>query len=276
MDKNAQLIIAKNIAESKLKQYTFLKLDKHLISSIRQYLVFFSNYVKDSKKVEIIMHASEVEGGLDIAFDFPETTTKEELQTWLNEYLGFLKTDKNNLQVNAVDDVTDKEADVLILKLKNQIQHFKHSLDILQVENNLLKSQNEQITDITKLLASKSDQFFIPIGNNNSIVKEQSNTTDKTQFIGSSFHKSEINISEIDDKIVDLIKTLSKNTKQEKKLLSNLETLKSETASEKEKKKSGSMIRKFLETCNTEVAKEVIQTISENGEGWIQYIGTLF
>lgn len=39
--RNSKLKSAKEIAESKLKQYTFLKLDKQLISSIRQYLVFF-------------------------------------------------------------------------------------------------------------------------------------------------------------------------------------------------------------------------------------------
>lgn len=219
------------------------------------------------------MHASEVEGGLNIAFDFPETTTKEELQTWLDEYLGFLTTEKDNFQVNTVKGVTIKEVDILTLKLKSQKQHFEHSLEILAMENRLLKSENEQKTDIIKLLASKSDQIFIPIGNNNSLIKEQSNTSDKTQFIGNSFHKSEINISEIDDRIIELIKEFSKNNKEEKKLLSNLETLKSEKSSEKEKKKSGGMIRKFLETCNTEVAKQVIKTISENGEGWIQYIG---
>ncbi|WP_430412751.1 hypothetical protein [Kordia sp.] len=165
--------------EAKLKKYTFLKLDKQLISSIHQYLVFFSNYVKESKQVDITMHASEVEGGLDIAFDFPETTTKEELQTWLDEYLGFLTTDKNDFQVNTVEEVTNEQADVLILRLRNQVQSFRHSLDILRVENKLLKSQNEQIADITKLLASKSDQIFIPIGNHNSLSKEQSNIIDK-------------------------------------------------------------------------------------------------
>lgn len=159
--KNEDLKLVNDEISSKLKQYTFLKLDKHLISSIRQYLVFFSNYVKDSKKVDITMHASEVEGGLDIAFDFPETTTKEELQTWLDEYLGFLTTDKDNFQLNTVDEVSHEEADILILRLRNQVQSFRHSIDILKLENKLLKSQNEQIMDITKLLASKGNQFFV-------------------------------------------------------------------------------------------------------------------
>jgi len=270
-------LIEENIElESKIKQYTFLKLDKHLISSIHQYLVFFSNYVKDSKKVDITMHASEVEGGLDIAFDFPESVTKEELQTWLDEYLGFLTTDKNELQVNTVAEVTEKEADILILKLKNQKQYFEHSLEILRMENRLLKSENEHKKDVIKLLASKSDQIFIPIGDNNSLIKEQTNTTDKPQFIGNTFQESNINISEINDTIIDLIKTYAENNKQQTQLLSNLKTLQSETASEKKKKKSGGMIRKFLETCNTEVAKKVIQTISKNGEGWVQYIIGLF
>ncbi|QHI35908.1 hypothetical protein IMCC3317_12560 [Kordia antarctica] len=274
-EENSELQLAKDNIESKLKKYTFLKLDKQLISSIRQYLVFFSNYVNDSKKVDIIMHASEVEGGLDIAFDFPETTTKEELQIWLDEYLGFLTAEKDNFQVNTVAEVTNEKADILILKLKNQVQHFKHSLDILKVENNLLKSHNEQISDITKLIASKGNQLFVATAENSTIINEQSNTTDKTQFIGNSFNKSEINISEIDDRIVDLIKTFSKNSKKEKKLLAELATLKSETSSEKEKKKSGSLLRKFLETCNSETAKEIIQTIAEKGEGWVQYIGTM-
>ncbi|MBC8754620.1 hypothetical protein H2O64_08035 [Kordia sp. YSTF-M3] len=268
--------LEKEDAESKLKKYTFLKLDKHLISSISQYLVFFSNYVKDSKKVNITMHASEVEGGLDIAFDFPETTTREELQIWLDEYLGFLTTDKENFQVNTVAEVTNEKADVLILKLKSQVQHFKHSLDILKLENNLLKSHNEQISDITKLLASKGNQLFVAAAENSTVIKEQRNTTDKTQFIGNLINNSNIHISEIDDRIVDLIKEFSKNNKEEKKLLSNLETLQSDKSSEKEKKKSGSLIRKFLETCNTEVAKEIIQTIAEKGEGWVQYIAGMF
>ena len=265
------LIMALEEAKSKLKKYTFLKLNKQLISSIRQYLVFFSNYVNDSKKVDITMHASEVEGGLDIGFDFPETTTKEELQTWLDEYLGFLTADIDNLQVNVVEEVTNSETDFLILDLKSQIRHLIRSLKSAELRHDDLKIEHDFLKDFSMLMMSKSGQLF-----NNTHIEKQINNTAKAQFIGNKIENSKINISEIDDKIVKLIKDLSKNNKQEKKLLAQIETLKSETSTDKEKEKSGSLLRKFLETCNSETAKEIIKTIAEKGEGWVQYITGIF
>lgn len=278
--KNDELIILKEKAEleareanKQLKKYTFIKIDKHLKTAISQYLSFFSSYVEESKKVEIKMHTKDSEDGLYISFDVPEGLDKATIQSWFDDYLNHLYKDKTEITINTVKGVSIEQSDILILKLKGQINHYQRQLDILKLENNYLKDNSDYFKDVITLLSSKSPQMFITTSNNE--VKEQNNYSNQSQFIGSTFNQGNFNISNIDEKIFDLIKdsTISENEQEE--LIKAVEIIKDVSNSEKDKKKSGSLIRKFLESAASESAKEVMQFIMENGESWLKYISHL-
>lgn len=269
----------KIIAESKLKHYTFLKLDKNLVSSIHQYLIFFPNYVRSSKKINISMYISEEPDGLDISFEIPMSIKKNEFQVWLNEYLNFLIKDEKEFKIETVENISKIEKELLIFELKNKIKSYKQSIEaekqklqnkivnIEKNENGVDQSYKDLHKETLKAIQKMLDTFKNPT---------QINNFGGIQIINSKIENSTIQISEINDKIIGLIEKFADNSTQKTALLSNLETLKSETASEEEKKKSGGMIKEFLKSCSGETAKQIIKTIAENGEGWVQYITGLF
>ena len=280
-DKNGELQKAKEkaeldakLAKKQLKKYTFIRIDKHLKLAITQYLSFFSTYIEESKKIQIKMNTQDSDDGLYVSFDVPKGIDKQTLQVWFEDYLMFLYKDKNNIILNTVDGVTTEQADLLILKLKGQINHYQRQLDILKIENNYLKDNSEYFKDVIKLLSSKSDRIFITTSN--SEIKEQKNYSNQSQFIGSTFNQSNFNFSNIDEKIIDLIKNSSISANEQDELIKSVEIIKDDSKSEKVKKKAGALIGKFLETTTTESAKQIMKFVIENGESWLKHISNSF
>lgn len=281
-DKNRSLVTERDEANKKaleaklkLKKYTFIKIDSHFKTAINQYLAFFSNYIEDSKKVKIRMNVKDAEDGIYISFDVPENLDKVLFQNWFNEYLNHLnyKKSTDEININTVKGVSKEETDLLILKLKSQINHYQRQLDILKIENVLLKNNSEFFKDTLKLLSSKSQQIFI--SNTNNEIDKQNNYSDQSQFIGSTFSNSEIKISNVDEKIINLIKNSTLEKKKQNELIDSIQTLKDDSISEKQKKKSGNLLRKFLETTVSESAKEVIRFAAENTETWLRHISNI-
>lgn len=278
--KNKELLSEKENAEieaeearKQLKKYTSIKIDKHLRTAISQYLSFFSSYVEQSKKVLITLNTRESEDGLDISFNIPENIDDLILQDWFEDYLNHLTSNEDMIEINTVESVTVEELDILILKLKQQINHYKRQIDILNIENSYLKDNTEYFKDVIKLLSSKSPQLFISA--TNSKINEQNNFSNQSQFIGSTFNQGNFSISNIDEKIIDLIKESSISEIERKELINSVSIIKDESKSEREKKKSGGLIKKFLETTVSESAKELMKFIIENSDTWLKYISNI-
>ncbi|MCR8669271.1 hypothetical protein NO995_16405 [Aestuariibaculum sp. M13] len=278
--KNGELIIAKEKAEleateanKQLKKYTLIKIDKHLKTAINQYLSFFSTFVEESKKVSIKMHTMDSEDGLQISFDIPEQLDKNTLQEWFDDYLKYLYSNKNEINVKTAAGVTTEETDILILKLKSQINHYKRQLDILKIENSYLQDNSEFIKDIVKLLSSKSNQIFISSPNNQ--IHKQNNYSNQSQFIGSTINTDYFTISNIDEEIMNLIKESSIGISNQTELLNSIKITKDDSLPEEKRRKHGRLVRKFLETSVSESAKEILKFVIANSDSWLKYISNL-
>jgi len=75
-----------------------------------------------------------------------------------------------------------------------------------------------------------------------------------------------------DRKLINLIHENIPNEEEKKKLIDNLETIRSENTSEEQKKKSGGLIGKFLESVTSESGKQIAKEIFENGDKILEYI----
>jgi len=278
--KNSELIIAVERAESKvryisnkLNKYTFLKLDDFVKNAVIQYLSYFSNFVSESRKTSIKLNIEEVEEGINISFDSSEEIDESTLSNWFDDYINYLYRKDEILTIETDESVSVDESDIIILKLKNQINNFNRQIDIAKIENNYLKDEVKYLRDITSLLSSKSNQIFISSTNNNneSIHNKQDFYSNGSQFIGNTINES-INISNVDEKLLALISNFSKNEKEKSILFDSFDKIKDDSTTNEEKKKSGSYIKKFLESASSETAKELINYITENASGWMKYI----
>jgi len=79
-------------------------------------------------------------------------------------------------------------------------------------------------------------------------------------------------LSQNDRKLVQLIHENISNEEEKKELIENLETIRSENSTKEEKKKSGGLIGKFLESVSSESGKQIAKEIFENGDKIWEYI----
>ena len=91
------------------------------------------------------------------------------------------------------------------------------------------------------------------------------------QFADMIINSSE-KFDDTDKELIQLIHDNVESKEGRKELLESLETVKSPEKPEEEKKKSGSILRKFFDSVATEGGKQVVKELAENGAEYAQYI----
>lgn len=91
------------------------------------------------------------------------------------------------------------------------------------------------------------------------------------QFADMIINSSE-KFDDTDKGLLQLIHDNVESKESRKELLESLETVKSPEKPEEEKKKSGSILKKFFDSVATEGGKQVIKELAENGVEYAQYI----
>ena len=273
--KNSELRSAVDEAERALKEKAVLNLPEHLLTPIQQYLAYFTHFVKKSKKVEDINFTTTiVNNTLEIRFDLPRGVEEETVNKWLDEYMNFL-FQNDDFIMSTASDVTKKEYDFIVLGLKSQISNFKHQLEISYLENKLLERRNDDLKETIQLISNQSHTFFVSSGDNKQFIGKEINASSGTQIFGNKFDNSNITFSNIDEKILEIIKQNSKSIEERKSLEEQLEILKSKTSTVDDKKKAGGFIKKFIESSGSELGKKVVNFILDNGESWWESLSNI-
>ncbi|MFZ2897506.1 MAG: hypothetical protein WA004_02720 [Saprospiraceae bacterium] len=78
--------------------------------------------------------------------------------------------------------------------------------------------------------------------------------------------------NETDRSLLKLIHDNTNSEEERKELIKSLEVVKSEELPSDEKKKSGSILRKFFDSIATEGGKQVVKELIENGGDYLRYI----
>lgn len=135
-----------------------IELPRQVNFSLHQYLLYFERYALYAKGIQIIYELKEQEGGLKIGFESNQEIGVKEFRNWLAEYLSFLDVDLDNISVNFEFDTTVRNADLLIADLRNQVSHFKNTLEIEKLRNNLLQDQNEFLKKLSLSFLSRAPE----------------------------------------------------------------------------------------------------------------------
>jgi len=137
-----------------------IKLPKELVLPIQQYLIFFKEYTRTAKGKEVNLNIVEVTNGIEISYSPTRQTDKEIIIKWFEEYIQILKDniyEENPTikKIEAANNVSENEIQILILKLENQISHLRNSLKIAELKNRLLE---DKYNDIKQLALSYATQ----------------------------------------------------------------------------------------------------------------------
>lgn len=134
--------------------------------SVQQYLIYFNEFVKVAKGEDISFEVQKIDSGLSISLVNQKSVPLTQIQQWLDEYIGLLKQDEDNLEFIIKEDTNQKNLDILIADLRNQIAHLKNSIEILKLKNMFLKQE----TDFIKSLNS---QETLRIGPENQLTNSE-------------------------------------------------------------------------------------------------------
>jgi hypothetical protein len=78
-------------------------------------------------------------------------------------------------------------------------------------------------------------------------------------------------LDETDARFLKLIHDNTHSDEERQQLVQSLENVKAEDTDEAEKKKSGGLLKKFLESGVSETSKQIVKEIFESGADYLQY-----
>ena len=146
------------------------------------------------------------------------------------------------------------------------IQYLKSNADFIAPDNGKLIS----LTKIPRL-------YNLVININNPLISTMkitnSNFNAKTQQFADQIINNSPSLSENDRKILQIIDANVSSEEGKKELITHLEVLEAEDASESEKKKAGGQFKNILDSMTKETGKLITKEIFENGAEWIRYLG---
>ena len=116
-----------------------LKIPNQLKTSIKQYLNFFPDFVLQSKGVKINFEVATVEEGLSLQIYEKDEDSINQINTYLQEYMGFLQNKNEALSILFTKPATDFEKQLLLTNQKLQIRNLESALEIKSLEISYLK-----------------------------------------------------------------------------------------------------------------------------------------
>ncbi len=131
--------------------YFTLPLPDKIKTAIKQYLMYFNEYVFVAKGKRIHFEVKFAKNGLEVEVLKEEAT--EDISRYLEEYLGFIKRNIDDIQPEFETNLPAIKQDLLTIELKNQLRHLQTSLEIKQVE---IKFLNEKIADVEE----RAEQYY--------------------------------------------------------------------------------------------------------------------
>jgi len=229
-----------------------LNIPTELKTPISQYLLFFSSYINKTKGEVVGLKILEIENGLELTFDNHDNSDIETIKEWMIEFISHIRSNSGNYEINYETKRTENEQKILVLSLNQQVSHLQNSIDIIKIENQFLKENNQFFKELLLSITSQKVQV------NNLISNDTYNYIDKTI--------SEYDLLTNNDR--EFIKLIYENTETEaerKELVDSLKNLKDPSATSETKEKSKSIFRKFIETGLSEASKQMFKRLIDMG-----------
>lgn len=152
-----------------------IKIPDSLRTIYQQYLLFFKDFVKTSKGKKIDFLILQTKSGLEVVTETTNKFSIKNLNEYLNEYIGFIKSNSDELTVEVHPDINPQDFKFLMLDLKNQIRHLKQNLEVSEFKTKILLDENAFLKQVTLNLSEKIQPiaFNEPLMSPFDKVKEQ-------------------------------------------------------------------------------------------------------
>ena len=187
---------------------TTIKIPEKLKTAFKQYLIFFSDYVKKVKGKSLELEVISTPGG--VTLEILEANIDLEIASkYLSEYLSFVKKSVDDIPIIFEREVSEDRKDIIILELKTQIQHLQHCVEILKLEKKYLERMVCLEENHFQLISSSS----LSIHNYN-VSKNQANSI-SSSIVDFKLGEKIVNLQDGFDEIKPLLLGLLPNKEKE-------------------------------------------------------------
>ncbi len=142
-------------------EYTYYKIhmQENLRTAIKQYLVFFKDYVYQLKREDIHFEVRSVPGGIEI--ELSKHDDHGRTSAYLAEYLSHLQTVSQQHIDLVIDEENILKKELMETRMKMEIRHLQNLLDIEKVKSTYFK---ETLENLGRLL-DPDPQHVLHLGN---------------------------------------------------------------------------------------------------------------
>jgi len=127
------------------EEYT-LPLPNKIRIAVKQYLVYFTEFVQVAKGKNIHFEVKNAKNGLEISISKKENF--DNFVEYLDEYIGFIKTNIDRIEPKVESNINNTQKDLLIIDLRNQIRFLYSSIEIKAIENRMLNDTIEKFYNL--------------------------------------------------------------------------------------------------------------------------------
>ncbi|WPR71490.1 leucine-rich repeat domain-containing protein [Flavobacterium sp. NG2] len=163
-----------NNAEKGSKGF-FFNIPKEMRTAVKQYLVYFQEYVEVSKGKKITFEVTTSDDGLYIQTS--ESDNIQEVNEYFNEYLGFVKSNIDDLNPDIEVSLPETKKELFVLELKQQINHLKQQIEFKNFQVKFLEQKVGEFHNLLLLKSSNPVPVLVQnISNSNSKIDSQIST----------------------------------------------------------------------------------------------------
>jgi len=152
--------------------YLNIQVSDKIHTIVKQYLVFFNDFVKKAKNKDIDFEVISIEDGLRLKLLVNDEYEFENIIKYLNEYIDFVKKNIDDLEVHFETNLEKDERTEFINDLKDEILHLNSRLKIKSDENKKLIQDVDRFYNLLKLNLSNPTPVFIKLNQDNINIQE--------------------------------------------------------------------------------------------------------
>lgn len=152
------------------------KVPQEMTTAVKQYLIYFQEYVQKTKGKKIVFEVRSTDEG--VLIETSNSDNLNEINSYFNEYLSFVKSNIDDLQPKFEVPVTDPKKELVVLELKQQVVHLKQQIEFKNFQVKYLENQVSDYFNLLTLQNSRPLPIYInALSNSNSHSESNSTAT---------------------------------------------------------------------------------------------------
>ena len=136
-----------------------LNIPTELRTAFKQYLAYFNDYMMATRGADVGLEVRTIEDGLELEIRKSGGLNLDQIDDYLQEYLGFIKENLDKLEVEFEMPTDPTDQKITMVELRGHVRHLRQTVETRNVRVELLERLVKDKDKYLTLFASKSDTY---------------------------------------------------------------------------------------------------------------------